>query len=272
MPVAVPNRLPRVVAVLVAAFMLAAVALVGSAPPAVGTTPPPAIYLVPHQDDETLSMSADIRAHIDAGRPVELYLYTDGSHTRVCSNTRYGLNLDRAACTAARDAEYAQATLMLGIPASSTHVVVDPATGVRPNDYPTVDAARRMLDWVIDDVAARYPEVDPSRISWKAMSWADNHPGHAVMGQALREAWRSGDVTDVRFFLKRRANGSWPYRPDGTSKRINEVVPRGSASWYKVRAASFAYAIGNLSVPAEFRWVRSDVRSLVHDATREDQS
>lgn len=257
---------------LVGAAVVALFVLAGSAasanPPGSVDAKPPAVYLVPHQDDETLSMSADIRVHINAGRPIEVYLYTNGSHTRVCGD-RFGFNLEPAECTAARDAEFDHATMLLGVPAEHVHRVVDPATGERPDDYPTVDAARRMLAWVMADVEARYPSFDRHEISYKSMSWADNHPGHAVMGQALREAWQADGRVDARFFLKRDPHGEWPTRPDGAaSKSVTSTVSKGGRSWYRIRAASFSYGIGNLSVSREFRYLRADPRSIVHDVTR----
>lgn len=48
----------------------------------------PAVYFVPHQDDETLSMSVDILRHIAAGRETHIVLFTDGGNT----GARYVIN------------------------------------------------------------------------------------------------------------------------------------------------------------------------------------
>jgi hypothetical protein len=40
---------------------------------------PPAIFYIPHQNDETLSKGVAITQHLDAGREVIAVLYTDGA-------------------------------------------------------------------------------------------------------------------------------------------------------------------------------------------------
>lgn len=248
-----------------AAIVTALAVLVGLSAASTAATTPPVIYLVPHQDDETLSMGADIRAHLAAGKDVHLYLYTDGHETGVCSSSYIPLN--DADCTKARDGEFDVATNLLGVDAANVHRVKDPATGQRPGDHPTQAAARRMLDWIIADVDARYPG-QASSAGWKAMSWGDEHSGHAVMGVALREKYLAGAVNDVRFFLKRDDNNVWSSRPSGTTRTIGQGTGYKTESYWRVRAASYSYGIGNLSVPARFDDLRADPRSLVHDATR----
>src|ERR1035437_6858819 len=49
-----------------------------------------AVFFIPHQDDETLTMAADIRAHFIAGRQVVIVQVTDGSASQaretMCTN------------------------------------------------------------------------------------------------------------------------------------------------------------------------------------------
>lgn len=232
--------------------------------PATASSSPPAVYVIPHQDDETLSMGADVRSHLYNGREVLFYLFTDGSTTAVCD--RY-IPMSASECTSARDAEFLVAANLLGVERDNIVFVADPATGVRPDDRPGQASADRMLDWIIDDVEARYPGQSQGA-SWKTMSWGDSHDGHEVMGIALREAYKAGTIDDVRFFLKRENDNLWPDRPSGTTKTLCGGVATGGESYNRVRAASFSYGIGNLSVRKMFENLRADIRSCVHDAVR----
>lgn len=246
--------------------LVATLALVGltAAAPATADDRPPAVWIVPHQDDETLSMSPDIRVHLNADRNVHVYLMTDGSTTRVCAKM---IVMSAADCTRARDAEFVNASRMLGIPEENVHFVADPATGVRPDDRPSQAAAHRMVQWVIDDVDSRYPGQGKAA-AYKTMSWSDVHEGHGVFGQALREAYQAGTVDDVRFYLKRDNANVWPSRPSGTTKTVTTTVSYKGRSWYRVQAALKSYGIGNLSVPAMFANMAADPRSIAHDAVR----
>lgn len=136
----------------------------------------PAIYLIPHQDDETLTMAADIRAHIKAGRRVILVMVTKGDATGAWRPDRplcatYGYCLDSAGIIAARNAEYRAAALALG---------VNPRDMYWENlqDGALTEAQTRAL---VTKWAKRYP-----RGSFKTMSWLDDHPDHRALANGLR--------------------------------------------------------------------------------------
>lgn len=225
----------------------------------------PAVYLVPHQDDETISMAADIRSHIYNKRPVLLYLYTDGHETYVCGDK--ALNISDELCTMQRDREFDSATFLLGVSPENVVRVVDPATGQRPGDHVDRAATDRMLQWIISDVESRYPGTG-STAAYKAFSWSDDHPGHANMGLSLQAAYKAGTVDDVRFFLKRTGSCTWPSRPSETTKTVSTTLASGGDSWKRARAATFAYGIGNWSVPNQLECQRNEPKSIVTDATR----
>src|SRR5665647_3106621 len=75
--------------------------------PAVATSWGPAIFFVPHQDDETLTMGADIAAHYQAGREIIVVQVTDGAKSGVRAEmcAQQGICLTIPRFVAARNAE-----------------------------------------------------------------------------------------------------------------------------------------------------------------------
>jgi hypothetical protein len=148
------------------------------------TSLPPAIFLSPHQDDETLFMGAAIREHVLAGRPVIVVLLTDGGSSAVCVRD-YPTRED---CVAERDREFIAAVTKMG------------ATPLIPED--------RMLDGsltgaytatLIQRLAAEYPGA-----SFKTMSEYDSImlTDHRAAGRGLYAAYLWGYTADARWYLR----------------------------------------------------------------------
>jgi LmbE family N-acetylglucosaminyl deacetylase len=178
----------------------------------------PAIFFVPHQDDDVLIYGADLKNHVRAGRRTIAVLLTDGSSSKLC-RARYGD--DRAACTDERDREFRKAMEQLGVEA----VVRDD----RPHDGELTEAHAAH---VMQELVARFP-----RASLRAPSPKDPHADHAAIGRALRSMPRS---PDKRFYLK---PSLWAEYPD-----LGRWVRRRN-----INLALDAYAgFGRLSVPGGF--------------------
>lgn len=147
---------------------------------------PPIVYLVPHQDDETLTMGADIATHTAEGRDVHVVLVTNGQASaaaaRICQQR--GVYLSTAEFIAARNTEFVAAIPALGVPAGrySMENIVDG----------TLTAAQ--ADSIIDKYLALYPGA-----AVKTMSWLDRHNDHYQLGYALLRAYHAGKVTDARW-------------------------------------------------------------------------
>lgn len=204
----------------------------------------PAIYLVPHQDDELLTMGADMAAHVAAGRPVIVVLVTDGAASsargKMCRATGYCLT--REAFSAARDREFAEAMRVMGV--SSVHYERQP-------DGQLSDAAARAI---VDRWVTAYPYA-----SIKTMSWLDAHPDHAALGRALR----ASSAADARFEQYRPYWQTMPVR--GHYVTGNDRMKRAAASYGLWRPWAGRYAIGaRWSVPSAFRELQADPRSRVH--------
>lgn len=231
---------------------LVAAVILPPAPAAQASTvaPTPAIYFVPHQDDEVLSMGADIAAHVAAGRRVILVLVTDGG----ASGARATLCKVKAVCltvpefVAARDREFATSAAALGV--RPTDVFYEG----KPDGKLTVADARA----VIASWAARYPGS-----SLKTMSPHDAHPDHRALGEALRSLRAAGVTTDARFMQSRLY-----WTPMPVSGRFVAGSPRvgAAANAYRVYdPAAGRYAIGwTYSVPSQFTRLVADPRARVH--------
>ena len=94
--------------------------------------------------------------------------------------------LDAEGFQQARQRELAAAVAALGVGPGDLLVHDLPDGGVE------VDAARR----IIRSMAARYPGAQH-----RTMSYLDPHPDHRACGQALRDAYRAGEVSDCVFHL-----------------------------------------------------------------------
>jgi len=233
------------------ALVAALVALIpGASSATAAVTATPAIYFVPHQDDEVLSMGADIAAHVAAGRRVILVLVTDGS----ASGARATLCKVKAVCltvpefVAARDREFAASAAALGVRPADVFY-----EGKPDGKLTAADARAVIASW-----AARYPGSP-----LKTMSPHDAHPDHRVLGEALRSLRASGVTKDARFMQS---------RPYWTSMPVSGWFVAGSprvgaaANAYRVYdPAAGRYAIGwTHSVPTAFTRLAADPRALVH--------
>jgi len=247
----------RAVALLSAGLMVLGAA-VGCTGPATVGSPGPAIFLVPHQDDDVLIMGADVKRQVQAGRRVILVLLTDGSESSVCYD-RYGAPGEsvqhqrrhgglapeaRARCTAQRDAEFVAAAKAAGADyvirsdrkqdsCSSPAIAAHSATCTPANTL-SEGYVRR----VVAELAARYPRaafVAPSYHEADYCDGCDNgttgpgHPDHAAIGRGLLEAYRQGLAHDRRFEIQ---PDLWPY-----------LVPRVHGHWVRrdINAALDAY-------------------------------
>lgn len=175
----------------------------------------PAFFFTPHQDDEALFMGAGIKQHVDSGRDVRVVLMTDGGSSGVCSTLYPG---DRAACVAARDAEFIAGVRALG----ATPII-------RPD---------RMLDGALTVAYAKsvineyYASFNLG--SFKTMSETDDHPDHSNLGIALRQS----NATDKRWYMK---------PADVPNHTVASVAGK-----YNLDAVLNLYPIGKQSVPAYF--------------------
>ena len=216
-----------------------------------------AVYIVPHQDDETISMGADIVAHVAAGRPVKLVMVHDGTASAargaICQKTGHCLTVQEFG--AARDREFIAAAAKLGVPASN----------ITFERLPEAQSTSAQAEAVIDKYIALYPGA-----SFKTMSWLDLHPDHARLGYAMNNRCVFGQITDCRFLqsplyqhgstIKRN-----PVVTPKSGKYTNKPLVQAAANEYKYwNPQQGRYAVGYYSVRQQIDYVYNSHYSLYH--------
>lgn len=246
--------------VLVAAGFAGATAVPSAgAAESVGCTRSPVVYLVPHQDDEMLSMAASIRRTIgrSGAACVHLVLVTTGESSGARTSLARGwqpvgrprvvrASLTPAQFGAARDREFLAATRQLGVPAANVHLGLPRAPRIADNGSLTPAAARGFVGAAIDRFG--------TRAGYATMSDSDPQADHQRLGAALREVGKARQVSSVSFFYP-------PYRmpaprrvtPTLAERTVDRVAIRRAADEYgRYDPRAGRYGIGFLSVPRQF--------------------
>lgn len=186
---------------------------------------PPAIFFVPHQDDDVLMYGADLKNHVRAGRRTIAVLLTDGAASKAC-RVRFGE--DHGACTAARDREFRAAMEQLGVESIIRHDRL--GDGELAEDY---------VAHVLRQLVERFP-----RASLRAPSPKDTHPDHAAIGRALRSL---PGTRDKRFYLK---PSLWAVYPDlgrwVRRRNINLALDAYRSFGHVAAATTFAEQYGGV--------------------------
>lgn len=218
--------------------------IIGCAPAEAVVNPNPAIYIIPHQDDESLTMAADIRAHVKAGRRVILVMATKGDATGAWRPTMplcatYAVCLDSAGIIAARNREFIAAANQLGVPTSD----------IRWANLQDGALTFAQAGTLIGQYVRAYPGA-----SFKTMSWLDDHPDHRALANAMRYICKTKHMIrndDCRFlqfsryWLTKPINGGYIAPDDQVTAALKEYT-----LW---DPAHLRYAIGGkFSVPGDF--------------------
>lgn len=167
------------------------------------STLPPAIFLTPHQDDETLFMGAAIREHVLAGRDVKVILLTRGQNTGACEAPP--INGDDAACTAERDREFIASVTKMGAEPIIPTVVAPGNSTARAGD---TDGT--LTGTFTANVIRYYAGIYGTNASFKTLSEYDSVSleDHRAVGRGLYAAYLWGYIGtgpstgDARFYLR----------------------------------------------------------------------
>lgn len=227
----------------------------------VGSPAEEAIYFVPHQDDELISMVGGVVRDVNAGRRVHVYLMNAGYWTSVkdllCEVEKRCLTNEQV--TASRNAELLTSFERLGVPASNVHFLY-----ISEELWGAPTAARDAIAQVVGKAG---PEAH-----LRTMSWLDAHRSHYALGYALRDICDAEGVGDCLFFQ----SPLYQKRPEALQFRP-VVSPRGevvTAPTWQIKSASAAYkedysymgrhSIGWRSVPDQISWIETRAYSWVH--------
>ncbi|GAB96441.1 LmbE family N-acetylglucosaminyl deacetylase [Kineosphaera limosa] len=216
----------------------------------------PVVYLVPHQDDEVLSMAASIRRMVgrSGAACVHLVLVTDGISSGARTSMARGwvpvggsgvvrVSLTPAQFGAARDREFRAAAARLGVPAANVHLGLPKAPRV-PALTPA--ASRQIVSAAIDRFG--------TRAGYTTMSDSDPLADHRNLGTALRQVGATRKVSSTSFLYP-------PYRMPAP-RQLSPTVATNDADRIAIRQAAAEYGrydpragrygIGWVSVPQQF--------------------
>lgn len=252
----------------------------------------PAVFIVPHQDDETLSMGAAIINHVKhrGADNVFLWLYTDGGHTSSRKHLsafdgeapcgygdRYNQvcvkNVDRfrstqpnlrANTSSSRDKEFIAAALNLGLKYSNIHFYANQCGRPRSGYGQTTDSLpsgctvlgradqQPTATKAIQDIVNIYGP----HASYKTQSDFDPSPEHRYLGVALRALKNSGNVVDARFYYpqyQREQRSAQQISRLWVEPAESQLMARWAGMEYGyVNLAAGRYGIGYVSVPHAF--------------------
>lgn len=227
------GRRAAIVVVLALAAMLPATAVPAHAQPTA-----PAIYFVPHQDDETLIMGASIEEHVAAGRIVHIVVVTDGGASRVRAVLAgEGYVLTRAQFVAARNREIVAAARRLGVPWWRVHF-----EDVLDGTLTVATATRIATKW-----ATLYPGA-----SLKTTSAHDALSDHVNMAKGV-----AATVSNDKRYLQYRHY--WSTMPVSGWFTTGYAPVRYAVNEYRVWNPSIGrYAIGWTSVSSDFQALLAD--------------
>lgn len=213
------------------------------------------VYATPHQDDETLSMGASIRRHIEAGHQVHVLLLTDG----VNSAARAQTGLTRVAFGRARDDEYRRACRALGVAWEHIHI----SRHSTEDGLLTGVAVEDSLRWFLD----RHPGAWVK--TYSHLTASGRHGDHVAAGQGAMALLSQGVIDNLRLYIEPwtldQFRAAYPATALGQDTAASTAAVRAALDEYKVvDRIGGKYGIGYLSVPTFVDQVRANPVSYYH--------
>jgi len=207
------------------------------------------LFVAPHQDDETLSMGASIRKHLEVGHDVHVLLLTYGVNSAV----RPATGLDRPQFTRARDDEMFRATRALGVTGRNVHV----SRHSCEDGVLTVQGAEdAMRAWLNDHPGAWLK-------AYSNLSATGRHGDHVTAGQAAVNLLAAGVVPNLRLYVE-----PWARDAFAAAHPTMPLTAERATSHDRVKAAyteyqdedlpGRRYGIGYKSVGPYFDQLRTD--------------
>ena len=221
------------------------------------------LFMVPHQDDESLTFGAAIRNHLDHGDECHVILYTDGRTSSVRKVLRgeqrchlhkrfhapaeedYTL-MEEEELMRYRNDEFRRACLALGVPETHIHF----AEGAMRDGHSTVEGCEAVLQ----DYLTRYPGARVKTFT----DLGGNHLDHANMGTAARRLLANGVIQDLRLYVEpynrrqaRKAQRGMTLHKEHSAENKHKIV-NALQEYKKWEPTRGQFAIGYHSVKAHF--------------------
>lgn len=218
------------------------------------------LFVGTHADDESLSMGAGIRKHIEVGHEVHVLLLTAG----LGSGAQVKTGLSDADFTAARDDEFRRACRALGVRAERIHITPTRSLDASPL---TVEQAKAGISWFL----AGHPGAWVKSYSNRLLPGANppRHVDHIASGQAAVEMLADGLFPNLRLYVEpwvvSAFQGAYPSLALTTESAASPSRVRVALAEYQdVDHVGFKYGIGDLSVPTYLDQVYANPVSRYH--------
>lgn len=232
----------------------------------------PIVYLVPHQDDEVLSMGASIRRSLGRSGTacVHVVLVTTGQSSGARTAMARGFKavgqqrftqyaLSKRQFAESRDAEFRASLERLGVAARNVHLGLPGFPRPADDGSLTPAVAQRFVNAAID--------VFGRGAGYATMSQHDPQSDHRTLGAALRTVGARRKVATVSYFYP-------PYQLPAP-QRLDPIVASGAdrtairnaaLEYGRFAPAAGRYGIGWLSVAPQFGGPALGVRFMTADA------
>lgn len=249
----------------------------------------PILYFVPHEDDEILSFSVNIRNELTNGRDVHLILISSGDdsgardiingisddestrikglkfwctwhqhyHNPSLENYMHG-HLTRKKFGIRRKEEFIRGSKALGVATDHIHA----------NPIPSDVMSREKIQGRIRSYLKKYPNAEI-----RSMSWFDGQSFHALIGEILREMQRNGELKyyQVKYITSIYTDRFYPVKnPNETYKLVvkknADLIYLNNAIYEYMRfePRKGYYAIGYHSVPSQFDSLKKSPYTKFH--------
>ncbi|MBR3676889.1 MAG: PIG-L family deacetylase [Alphaproteobacteria bacterium] len=210
------------------------------------------LYFAPHQDDELLSMGADICASVANGKDVHVVLCTDGSMSGVwkCLNNqkscswhkdKHTYNLSKNDFVAARDAEFKQSCTALGVKNENIHIL--------PNRAVDGKLSVSFAEYIIRQFLKKFGRY--ATVCTIYYDSGDNqHKDHKALGQAAENLWQKHLVRKVRFFVEpyHLSAEQTEFKQIKTTPNTKQKIKQAIDSYSLWKPEAGRYAVGKHSV------------------------
>ena len=229
------------------------------------------VYLAPHQDDELTNLGVDLLRETAAGKEVWCLLCTDGSSSAVRKDLENGkecllhpgrhvFSMDRAAFSRARDREWRESLLALGL--SSERAVIAPERAVDG------ELTREKAKEIVLDFLTSHPAVSVTLKTILPVKDRPQHPDHANLGLAAEDLFREGKADALELFyepilcMERRPGEEGLIRIEPGNGEERSRILKAAAAYAKWDPEEGFFAIGYHSVKNEFDAFTADPHCL----------
>ncbi len=233
------------------------------------------LYFVPHQDDELLSMGADICNNVLRHNNVHVILCTDGSKSSVkdtlangkgCSRHpgKHDYDLPVEDFIKARDSEFFDSCRAMGVPKINIHI-----TRRRGVDGElTVAQAEDIMNFYLILYGRSSTVCTLSYTNGRSQ-----HMDHQTLGKAANNLLKRGKIQDLRFFVEPyhyeeiAENARMiPIEPTfvKASSRAQERIKKAVESYSRWDPKKQRYAVGIHSVQKEFNDLLENMYSICY--------